>query len=172
MDALVVWIDRTHAGDVASILGLVVALIGFAVTIWNVRASRAAALRAEEAANQARHAIRFFDVVAELSTAIAAMEEIRRLDRDAAWPILPDRYNALRKSLSGIRRSGIDLSDEQQTLLQAAIKFLVEIERKVDNALEQGQAPDRFARWNEATSAHIMELHGLLMELKQRAGAK
>jgi hypothetical protein len=54
------------------------------VTIWNVRASRAAALRAEEAANQARHAIRFFDVVAEISTAIAAMEEIRRLHRDAA----------------------------------------------------------------------------------------
>jgi hypothetical protein len=110
-------------------------------------------------------------VVAEISTAIAAMEEIRRLHRDAAWPVLPDRYNALRKSLISIRRSGIDLSEEQQTLLQAAIKFLADIERRVDGALEQGQPPERFARWNQATSTHIMELHGLLMELKLRAGA-
>jgi len=172
MDALVEWIDETRAGDIASLLGLLVALIGFAVTIWNVRASRAAALRAEEAANQARHAIRFFDVVAEISTAIAAMEEIRRLHRDAAWPILPDRYSMLRKSLISIGRSGVALSDDQQTLLQAAIKFLADIERRVDGALEQGQSPERFARWNQATSEHIMELHGLLMELKQRAGAK
>ena len=155
----------------ASILGLLVALVGFAITIWNVKASKAAALRAEEAAKEARSAIRFFDVIAEISTAIAAMEEIRRLHRDAAWPILPDRYNALRKSLISIRRSGVNLSEDQQTLLQAAIKFLADIERNVDRALEQGQPPERFARWNQATSEHIMELHGLLMDLKLRAGA-
>jgi hypothetical protein len=171
MDVLVAWIEQTRAGDIASILGLLVALIGFAVTIWNVRASRIASIRAEQAANEARRAIRFFDVVAEISTAISAMEEIRRLHRDAAWPILPDRYNALRKSLISIRRSGIDLSDEQQTVLQAAIKFLADIERRVDSALEQGQAPDRFARWNQASSEHTMELHSLLMDLKLRAGA-
>jgi hypothetical protein len=172
MDALVAWIDETRAGDIASILGLLVALIGFAVTIWNVRASKAAALRAEQAANEARRAIRFFDVIAEISTAIAAMEEIRRLHRDAAWPILPDRYIALRKSLFSIRRSGLDLSDDQQVLLQAAIKFLADIERRVDSALEQGQPPDRVARWNQAASTHIMELHAFLMELKLRAGAR
>ena len=67
--------DETRVGDIASIFGLLVALIGFAVTIWNVRASRAAALRAEEATNQARSAIRFFDVVAEISNATPAMEK-------------------------------------------------------------------------------------------------
>jgi divalent metal cation (Fe/Co/Zn/Cd) transporter len=77
MDVPVAWIGQSGAGDIASILGLLVALIGFAITIWNVRASRAAAIRAEEAANQARRAIRFFDAVAEISTAIAAMEEVK-----------------------------------------------------------------------------------------------
>jgi DNA-binding NarL/FixJ family response regulator len=155
MDVMVAWIEQTGAGDIASIFGLLVALVGFAITIRNVRASRAAAVRAEEAANEARRAIRFFDVVAEISTAIAAMEEIRRLHRDAAWPILLDRYNMLRKSLISIGRSGVALSDDQQTLLQAAIKFLADIERNVDRALEQGQPPERFARGNEATSEHL-----------------
>jgi hypothetical protein len=124
MDLLVDWLDQTRAGDIASIVGLLIAMIGFAVTIRNVRASKAAALRAEEAANQARSAIRFFDVVAEISTAIAAMEEIRRLHRDAAWPILPDRYNALRKSLVTIRGSDLQLSEEQEARIRPQSSIL------------------------------------------------
>jgi hypothetical protein len=29
---------------------------------------------------------------------------------------------------------------------------------------------DRVAKWNELASSHIMELHGLLLELKDKAG--
>jgi hypothetical protein len=167
---LVEWLDRTRAGDIASILGVLIAMVGFAVTIRNVRASRAAAQRAEEAANQARKAIRFFDVVAEISTAIAAMEEIRRLHRDAAWPILPDRYNALRKSLITIRGSDRPLSDEQHARIQAAIVYLAELETMVEVSLEQGKPPKDVARWNVLASGHIQELHGSLLELKSRVG--
>ena len=170
MDGVVEWLNRYRVADIASILGLLVALIGFAITIWNVRASKAAALRAEEAANQARRAIRFFDVVAEMSTAIAAMEEIRRLHRDGAWSILPDRYNALRKSLITIRRSTPEMSDDQQSRIQAAIKYLADLERRVEASLEQEQPLERIARWNELASGHIMEMHSLLLELKDRAG--
>jgi hypothetical protein len=145
-------------------------MVGFAVTIRNVRASRAAALRAEEAANQARRAIRFFDVVAEISTAIAALEEIRRLHRDAAWPILPDRYNALRKSLITIRGSDLQLSEEQQARIQDAVVYLAELETMVEVGLEQKRAPQDVARWNVLASGHILELHSLLLELRSRVG--
>jgi hypothetical protein len=170
MDVLIAWLDQTRAGDIASIVGLLIAVVGFAITIRNVRASRAAAVRAEEAANQARRAIRFFDVVAEISTAIAAMEEIRRLHRDAAWPILPDRYNALRKSLITIRGSDLALSEDQQARIQAAIVYLAELERMVEVSLEEDKTPSNVARWNALASGHILELHSLLLELKSRAG--
>jgi hypothetical protein len=170
MDAVVAWLNQTRAGDIASILGLLVALIGFAVTIWNVRASRAAALRAEQAANQARRAIRFFDVVAEISTAIAAMEEIRRLHRDGAWRILPDRYSGLRKSLITIRGSSTDLTPEQRSRIQAAVTYLANLQRRVEVSLERDQPPALVANWNERVSSHIMELHSLLLELKEKAG--
>jgi hypothetical protein len=170
MDAVVAWLEQTRAGDIASILGLLIALIGFAITIWNVRASKAAAIRAEEAANQARRAIHFFDVVAEISTAIPAMEEIRRLHRDAAWRILPDRYSGLRKSLITIRGSSIELTADQRSRIQAAITYLANLERRVEISLERDQPPDLVANWNERVSRHIMELQGLLLELKDRAG--
>lgn len=172
MDAVIAWLDRSYAGDVASIIGVLIALIGFAVTIRNVRASKAAALRAEEAANQAREAIRFFDVVAEISTAIAAMEEIRRLHRDAAWAILPDRYGALRKSLVTIRASAPDLSDDEQARIQAAISFLADLEASVEHALEQHQPPLAIASWNQLVSGHILELQEVLLKLKSKAGVR
>ncbi len=146
------------------------ALIGFAVTIWNVRASKAAALRAEDAANQARRAIRFFDVVAEVSTAIATMEEIRRLHRDRTWSILPDRYSALRKSLVTIRGSVPDLSDDEQARIQAVINFLADLEGTVEHGLEQNQPPATIASWNQLASGHIMELQEVLLRLKSKAG--
>jgi hypothetical protein len=170
MDVLVAWLDRTRAGDIASILGLLIALVGFAITIWNVRASRAAALRAEEAANHARRAIRFFDLVTEISAAIAAMEEIRRLHRDGAWRILPDRYSGLRRSLVTIRGSSTDLTADQRTRIQAAITYLANLEKRVEISLERDQPPDLVANWNERVSRHIMELHSLLLELKEKAG--
>jgi hypothetical protein len=170
MDLLVDWLDQTRAGDIASIVGVLIAMVGFAVTIRNVRASKAAAQRAEEAANQARRAIRFFDVVAEISTAIAAMEEIRRLHRDAAWPLLPDRYSALRKSLITIRRSGPSMTRDQQIRIQAAIHYLAYIEREVEVALEQQRPPTQTALWNELASKHVMELHSLLLDMKDQAG--
>jgi hypothetical protein len=170
MDVLVEWLDQTRAGDLASLAGVLIALVGFAITIWNVKASKAAALRAEDAANEARRAIRFFDVVAEVSSAIAAMEEIRRLHRGRAWPALPDRYSTLRKSLITIKCSS-DLTEEQQARIQGAIKYLADLERRVESGLDQNQPPDRVARWNQLASDHIMELHSLLLELKEKAGA-
>jgi hypothetical protein len=105
-----------------------------------------------------------------ISTAIAALEEIRRLHRDAAWPILPDRYNALRKSLITIRGSDLQLSEEQQGRIQDAVVYLAELETMVEVGLEQKRAPQDVARWNVLASGHILELHSLLLELRSRVG--
>jgi hypothetical protein len=169
---LVEWLDQTRAGDLASLAGVLIALVGFAITIRNTRASKAAALRAEGAAKEARQAIRLLDAVTEVSAAIKDLEELRRLHRSGAWPALPDRYNALRKSLVSIRSSIPGLSDQQQTAIQAALRDLADMERKVENDLERGRSPDEAARWNDRASGHIMELHELLLDLKDQAGAR
>ena len=170
MDVLVAWLDWTRAGDLASIFGLLTALVGFAVTIYNVRASKSAAVRAERAALDARRAIGFFDAITELSAAIATLEEIRRMHRDGVWRPLPDRYNGLKKSLLGIRSAVPDLSSDHRSRLQQAIRDLAALEAAVENMLEEGSPHLPVARWNTVASGHIMELHELLLELQRRAG--
>jgi hypothetical protein len=93
------WLDESRAGDIASLFGILLTVVGFAVTIRNVHVSSRASLRAEQAAVETRRAIRLFDTIAEVAGAVSALEEIKRLHRDGAWPVLPDRYSALKKSL-------------------------------------------------------------------------
>src|SRR3954465_4550308 len=98
------WIVDNHIGDLASIAGVVISVIGFVATLVNVARSRSAAVRAEQAANAARRMIRSYEGVAELSATVTLMDEIKRLHRAQQLGMLPDRYATLRKALIGIRR--------------------------------------------------------------------
>ena len=96
----VAWIVRNNLGDLASLAGVIIAVVGFGLTLKNVYRSKAAATRAEEAAKETRDSIRLFDTVSEFAEAISTMDEIKRLHRQSAWVILPDRYATLRKLLA------------------------------------------------------------------------
>ena|SRR5271156_2587576 len=69
------WIANNHLGDLASLAGVAISIVGFVVAIWNIRRSKSAAERAEKAANDARQMIRVFEAVSDFSAAIAIMEE-------------------------------------------------------------------------------------------------
>ncbi len=104
-------------GDLTSVVGLLLSLVGFAVTIVQVR-------RAKSAAEQARQA-----AIADLSSAMAVMDEIKRLQRNGIWPLLPDRYSELRRRLIAIRQSHAQLTEEQRESLSVTIDRFAELER-------------------------------------------
>ena len=147
-------------------------MVGFGVTIRNVYVSRRAAERAEAASMDTRQALRLFDTIQELASAVAALEEVKRLHRERAWPTLPERYSSLRKSLITIRRTSESLTEDQQSRLQAAITFLVDMEKRVDRSIDDGQPIEKIARFNDLASSHAIELHELLLEIRLQSGAK
>ena len=168
---LAAWLTSSRVGSVASVAGVFLSVIGFAITIRNVYVSRRAAERAEMASVETRQALRLFDTVQELASAVAALEEVRRLQRGRVWATLPERYSALRKSLITIRRSHAELTDDQQTKLQQAITFLADMEKKVEKSIDDEQPIEKVARYNELTSGHITELHELLLNIRLQSGA-
>jgi hypothetical protein len=92
-------------GDVASVLGFILSVIGFTVTIFGVWWSKSAAEQARQAAVAVRESIANYDAIADLASAMAIMDEIKRLQRHGVWPILPDRYAELRRRLGAIQGS-------------------------------------------------------------------
>ena len=158
-------------GDWLSVLGLVVTLFGFVVTIYNVTRSRTAAEEANQAVAKVRQDILRIDMVAEFSAAIAAMDEVKRLQREEAWSVLPDRYAHLRKSLISIRSANNDLPERYMTTLQSSIQHFRGIETMIEESLAANDKPSNLARLNSIMSEQIDELHGILTEVKSQIGA-
>jgi uncharacterized protein (UPF0333 family) len=159
-----------HWGDVASVLGLAVSLVGFSVTIVATRRSKRAAIQAKEAAEEARDKIRSFDLVSELTEAIAAMEEIKRLLRSGASGPVPDRCAVLKKLLIGIRSAPDRVTPGQKDILTASIQQFSTLEKKVDQAIERGQPISGISRMNQTVSGQIDTLTELLETIRQSIG--
>ena len=81
------FITNSELGAAASIIGVIITVGGFIWTIKNTKAARDAAREAVEEIQQSK-------TIIDISTAIQILEEIRRLHREKAWAILPDRYTA------------------------------------------------------------------------------
>ena len=152
----------------ASIVGLVLAVVGFVVTIIGVWKSKSAAERAASAAAQARDNMIVLHTVDDFATAVAAMEEIKRLHRADAWVVLPDRYSDLRKRLVMLRATYGELSELDRAVIQGTVQHLVTLETKVERAIAAGAAPSNVPKMNEIVSQQLDKLTELLAIVKAR----
>lgn len=164
-----------HWGDVASVLGLVVSVVGFWFGLVSLRESREAALnakdaaiRAEEAARATRDSIFKSDTIANCSQAIGILDEIKILQRKGDWTTLPDRYSAVRRILVTLKSVSGQLSGSEVEIVQGALAQLIEIEKKIEVSLASGKKPLTHARLNEVVSAQTDKLHEILIAMKQK----
>lgn len=162
-ERLVQWIETYHLASLADVSGLILTIIGFSITIWNVRKSRFAA-------EEMRKQIYRIDTIAELSLIVSGMEEIKNLMRMRALQHLPFRFGTLRTRLVTIRAQSTALSDEDKSLIQGAITQFLAMERKIDRAIELGAEPTAWARDNSIISEHLDKVHALLTRLKTTTG--
>ena len=145
-------------------------MVGFAITIATVIKSRKSADAATEAANRVRSDLRKFKTVADFASALAVMEEIKRLHRANAVELLPDRYASLRKSLIGSRTSNPLLAEADQIVIQAAISQFAALERQIDRELSARTTGLNFPKMNSAVSLQIDSLQDLLVRIRATIG--
>lgn len=166
---MVMWGDLTD--DVLTILSLVLTIVGFGITIYNVVRAKRAAKYAQDAVDEVREDILRIDMVAEFSSALAAMDEIKRLHRQKAWDVLPDRYAALRRSLVEIRSANPNLPEHHKVALQSSIVRFRGFESQIEEALVLDEKPSNVAKLNETISEQVDDLQAILTEVKTQIGA-
>jgi hypothetical protein len=128
------------------VAGFLVSVVGFAITIVGVRRALGAAEQARQAAVAARESIAHYDAVADLSSAMAVMDEIKRLQRSGNWPLLPDRYSELRRRLVAVRESHAQLSESQRQTMRAAIDTFRGSEKLIERWISEGDDATEFGR--------------------------
>jgi hypothetical protein len=170
---MLTWLkERELATTWADVSGFLIAIFGFAATLWNVSRSKTAALKAQEAAQAARDSIRRFDTIVDFSTAIAVLEDIKRAHRDMGMsPVLPERYASIRKQLIVLRAASADLSDDHRSVIQDAIANLSAMEAHVDKAITS-KSELSVAKFNSLLSRDIDKLVDILTGLKANQEAQ
>src|SRR5438270_6106585 len=112
---------KLNLGDWASIIGVLVALIGFVITIVAAIQAKAAANTAKTEVQRLREVLLRTNTIADLRAAIVALEEIKRHQRQGTWQILPDRYSIVRGMLVAIRAANPRFTDEQKAVLVGVV---------------------------------------------------
>ena len=157
----------TQWGDIASLLGVFLTIAGFIVTIIVVWRSKSAAEQAKQAAEDTRDSIARYDAVADLAAAMTIMDEIKRLQRNGVWAVLPDRYSELQRRLTGIKTAHADLSETQRQNLEEAVGTFARLEKKVERAVIANMAPPNPAKLNDVVSGQIEVIHVVLLSLQR-----
>ena len=163
-------------GNLASVTGLLLALVGFVITIAGVYRSKSAAQHAREAADETKAILVRANAIADFSAALTIMDEIRRLQRAGAWAVLPDRYSSLREKLMAILASHPVISEAQRMSVGAALEGIRRLEHRVEESLATGSAPPNSAKLNQVLGSHLDILRGVLtgirVEIKGESDAR
>jgi hypothetical protein len=156
----------TGIGDWSSVLGLIIGIIGFIITIYTVIRAKSASEQASLAAQEARDQMRHIDTISEISLIIASLSEVKWLHRNNGWEVLQDRYSKIRCSLIVIKTSNKTLTDDHKKAIQGTIQIITQIEKKVEQAISENSIPTEIAQFNTAISKQIDKLQQILVEIK------
>jgi phage shock protein A len=169
-------------------VGIILTLVGFALTFWRIRKLEKASVQArigaqrlqdqiqglESASAQARIAsehlrdqILKMNAVRDLGGAITTIDDMRRSPHLTPVQLLPDRYSSLKQELIALRGRIPDLSDQQRSTIQGAIQQISNVEEQIHNAVANGNAP-ALHRINEIIAKQVDHLSEILSDLKSQ----
>ena len=146
-----------------------VGVAGLALTIWAEFKAKTAAEQAREASRQTTERLATLDTLADLSAAIATMEEIKRLHRTGAWDIVLDRHSAVVRHLGRARATSPNLNNSQRADLDRSIAQFRMMEGTIESTVEVGGEIE-IARLNSVVSKEIDATERILSAIR-RAGA-
>lgn len=128
------WLLWTNASGWLGFVGIILTLVGFAITIANVVRSRNAAERAAVAANSAVGEVRKLKVITDLSGAISELDGIRRSVRDGQWRDVSDRLSYVRKLLIGVQIQYTTISNEDLEKIKNSVLVFSGVQKDIDKS--------------------------------------
>ncbi len=167
MDMFINELKSAKLPDIATYLGLLVSIIGFIYTIWTVRQSKSAAVRAETAALATQRKLRTFDTISELSDARVRLEAIiKDLDSEkldtAEKSLMLYRQSILEVMINNDSLSGLDSSP-----IMNGLDILGSIQIRIGRSISKGT---KFKALNARRElvAEIDNVTKLLVQLKSK----
>lgn len=167
MRDLLKWLHEVNIDAGASVLGVIISLIGFIITIIQVIRSKTAAEKAARAASDVRDKLTLQTTATDLSTLMVDIEEIKQAHRSGAWDIMPIKYSSVRRKLFAVKANCPSLSRTQKATIQGIIEQFKDIEEIVETAIAEKKPPTDVAGLNMVASAQGDKLTEVLVAVQQ-----
>jgi hypothetical protein len=162
------WLHESNWDAGASVFGVAITIVGFAVTLFQVARSKSAAEGAEEAAADVRKHLALQTVAADLASLMSDIEEMKQLHRDGYWALMPVRYSAVRRKLLGVKASCPTLTRTQRSSITGVIDQFKDIEEIVERAIASPRkAPTDVAALNKLAAEQSDKLTEVLVAVQQ-----
>ena len=146
-----------HWGGIASVIGVIISVIGLA---WAIREARGARSAAQEArAEIGRHLL-----IVDLERAVALIQRLKLLHRESRWEAALEQYQALRAMTSGIIARGPEIDLARRERLVSARAAIGVMENYVESTGDRGLVDNDKNRLNQ-------ELNELQLDLEDIANA-
>ena len=110
---------KAHYGNLASVLGLVVSVVGFSFTLWQVRKTRTASEKAQAMAREAIERVSSRLFFNQIAVALRLAEEVASFCQATQWHRAFDRCEQLRVALAGVVDDPMLLGNESLGLIKS-----------------------------------------------------
>lgn len=154
-------------GNVASVIGLAVSVVGFCLTIWGVITAKNAAKRAEAAANNARRRILKSQAVEDCTRAILLMGQIKSMYLNSEWTIVLGKFTELQSILVELTNKEIGISSQEIDFITNATTVLGQMENRIVRVVVNGKPPPDIGKVHETIQHHINDLQRVAISIKQ-----
>ena len=131
-----------HWGNIFSVIGVVVSVVGLAWAIREARRARSAAQAAERATVETRASIGHRLAATDLERGIGLIQRLKSLHREGHWDAALEQYQTLRAIISDIIARYSELELEVRERLNRARTSLSEMEKSVEHVLQGREDAD------------------------------
>jgi len=118
------WLIDPSRSSIIGVIGLSVSVVGFALTLWQLLATKKAAQAATEAAENARMRINTFSALRECEAAKRHAKLVNNAIKEAAWMEVIELSQPLIESITSLANSNADFDYDVRQSLSSAVSLI------------------------------------------------
>jgi hypothetical protein len=150
----------------AGIVGLVLTIVGFGVTIVQLHKTRSAADAAKAEAKRLQQSIAKYDYVNEATRASTALVNARNYVKSGLWSFVPDSYETVRGSLEALKSETTDANLIAK--IEDVCRFIQNLCDRVERDIQNEVSTVSIAKTISVIREHKLLIDELAREAEKR----
>lgn len=160
------WVIDNQINDRSVVLGLAVSLIGFGITIWQVRQAKTVAKAARDAAEEAKNKFIKTIAITDLSKAVQEITQVKKHFKKNSWEEMANSCEYLVSVIASVKTGNSCLEQKDLDLLKKAEGIFSDLEMELIEAVSKKREPDVVRLMQKAKNPAV-ELQVLLEKIKR-----